>query len=253
MKTSTFKLVATFLLATLLQSTSAGQIQPPDLILRSGKIVTVNGRFEIAQALAVRGDRIMSVGRDRKVLELAGPETKIIDLAGKMVIPGLIDSHVHSTGAAVYEYDHPIPVMNTIADVLEHVKQRANTMEDGQWIRLSQVFITRLEDQRFPTRQELDSVAPNNPVVFRTGPDQALNSLALKLSGIDKETKFPEGRVGVIEKDPQTGELTGIIRNAGSLIKYQSTERKPEFTDRQTALKKLIANYKKRIASCSPR
>ena len=243
MKTSTFKLVATFLLATLLQSTSAGQIQPPDLILRSGKIVTVNGRFEIAQALAVRGDRIMSVGRDRKVLELAGPETKIIDLAGKMVIPGLIDSHVHSTGAAVYEYDHPIPVMNTIADVLEHVKQRANTMEDGQWIRLSQVFITRLEDQRFPTRQELDSVAPNNPVVFRTGPDQALNSLALKLSGIDKETKFPEGRVGVIEKDPQTGELTGIIRNAGSLIKYQSTERKPEFTDRQTALKKLIANY----------
>ncbi len=160
-----------------------------------------------------------------------------------MVIPGLIDSHVHSTGAAVYEYDHPVPVMNTIADVLEHVKQRANALQDGQWIRLSQVFITRLEDQRFPTRQELDSVAPDNPVVFRTGPDQALNSLALKLSGIDKETKFPEGRVGVIEKDPQTGELTGIIRNAGSLIKYQSAERRPEFADRQTELKKLIANY----------
>ncbi|MBT4694071.1 MAG: amidohydrolase, partial [Planctomycetaceae bacterium] len=181
--------------------------------------------------------------RDNKVLELAGPNTKVVDLGGKTVIPGLIDSHVHSTGAAVYEYDHPVPVMNTIADVLAHVKQRAETLEDGQWIRLSQVFITRLADQRFPTRQELDSVAPNNPVVFRTGPDQALNSLALKLSGIDKGTIFPAGRVGVIEKDPLTGELTGIIRNAGSLIKYKSAERNPEFADRQTELKKLIANY----------
>ena len=243
MKTSTIILVATCLLAMLPQSELAGQIQPPDLILRSGKIVTVNRRFEIAEAMAVRGDRIVAVGRDVKVLELAGPDTKVINLEGKMVIPGLIDSHVHSTGAAVYEYDHPVPVMNTIADVLEHVKQRANALEDGQWIRLSQVFITRLEDQRFPTRQELDSVAPDNPVVFRTGPDQALNSLALKLSGIDKETVFPEGRVGVIEKDPRTGELTGIIRNAGSLIKYQSSERRPEFADRQTELKKLIANY----------
>ena len=179
MKTSTIILVATCLLAMLPQSELAGQIQPPDLILRSGKIVTVNRRFEIAEAMAVRSDRIVAVGRDVKVLELAGPDTKVINLEGKMVIPGLIDSHVHSTGAAVYEYDHPVPVMNTIADVLEHVKQRANTLEDGQWIRLSQVFITRLEDQRFPTRQELDSAAPDNPVVFRTGPDQALNSLCL--------------------------------------------------------------------------
>ena len=243
MKTSTIIVVASYLLVMLPQSELAGQIQPPDLILRSGKIVTVNRRFEIAEAMAVRGNRIVAVGHDSKVLELAGPDTKVINLDGKMVIPGLIDSHVHSTGAAVYEYDHPVPVMNTIADVLEHIKQRANALQDGQWIRLSQVFITRLEDQRFPTRQELDSVAPDNPVVFRTGPDQALNSLALKLSGIDKETKFPEGRVGVIEKDPQTGELTGIIRNAGSLIKYQSAERRPEFADRQTELKKLIANY----------
>jgi predicted amidohydrolase YtcJ len=243
MKTSTCILVTTIILAILVPSDLAAEIETPDLILRSGKIVTVNRRFEIAEAMAVHGDRILAVGRDSKILELAGPETKIIDLDGKMVIPGLIDSHVHSTGAAVYEYDHPVPVMNTIADVLKHIKQRASTLEDGQWIGLSQVFITRLEDQRFPTRQELDSVAPNNPVVFRTGPDQALNSLALKLSGIDKETVFPEGRVGVIEKDPQTGELTGILRNGGSLVKSKSSVRGPDFTDRQTQLKKLIADY----------
>ncbi|MBT4014209.1 MAG: amidohydrolase [Planctomycetaceae bacterium] len=227
----------------LLRSELLAERQSADLILHSGKIVTVNPRFEIAEAMAVRGERIMAVGRDSKLLKLAGPDTKVIDLDGKMVIPGLIDSHVHSTGAAVYEYDHPVPVMNTIADVLEHVKQRADALQDGQWIRLSQVFITRLADQRFPTRQELDAVAPHNPVVFRTGPDQALNSLALKLSGIDRDTEFPAGRVGVIEKDPQTGELTGIIRNGGSLVKYQSAERSPEFSDRQLELKKLIANY----------
>ncbi|HIA63099.1 MAG TPA: amidohydrolase, partial [Planctomycetaceae bacterium] len=243
MKTLTSIFVILFMLTMSAQSEVAAEIQPADLILRSGKIVTVNRRFEIVEALAVRGDRIVAVGRDSKVLELTGPDTKVIDLDGKMVMPGLIDSHVHSTGAAVYEYDHPVPVMNTIADVLEHVKQRVIALEDGQWIRLSQVFITRLADQRFPTRQELDSVAPDNPVVFRTGPDQALNSLALKLSGIDKKTVFPEGRVGVIEKDPLTGELTGIIRNAGSLVKYQSAERSPEFADRQIELKKLIANY----------
>ncbi|MBT4846031.1 MAG: amidohydrolase family protein, partial [Planctomycetaceae bacterium] len=243
MKTSTMIFVTTLVLSMLLRSELLAERQSADLILHSGKIVTVNPRFEIAEAMAVRGERIMAVGRDSKLLKLAGPDTKVIDLDGKMVIPGLIDSHVHSTGAAVYEYDHPVPVMNTIADVLEHVKQRADALQDGQWIRLSQVFITRLADQRFPTRQELDAVAPHNPVVFRTGPDQALNSLALKLSGIDRDTEFPAGRVGVIEKDPQTGELTGIIRNGGSLVKYQSAERSPEFSDRQLELKKLIANY----------
>ncbi|MBT3890202.1 MAG: amidohydrolase family protein, partial [Planctomycetaceae bacterium] len=141
----------------LLRSELLAERQSADLILHSGKIVTVNPRFEIAEAMAVRGERIMAVGRDSKLLKLAGPDTKVIDLDGKMVIPGLIDSHVHSTGAAVYEYDHPVPVMNTIADVLEHVKQRADALQDGQWIRLSQVFITRLADQRFPTRQELDA------------------------------------------------------------------------------------------------
>src|SRR5919112_6082245 len=102
-----------------------------------------------------------------------------VALGGRMVLPGLIDSHVHPLGAAMYEFDHPVPEMETVADVLAYVGKRAEELPDGEWIKLQQVFITRLRDRRYPTRAELDKAAPKNPVVFRTGPDAALNSLAL--------------------------------------------------------------------------
>ena len=111
----------------------------------------------------------------------------------------------------MYEFDHPVPDMETIEDVLDYVRSRAETLEDGEWIYVSQVFITRLKDQRYPTRQELDEAALMNPVVFRTGPDASLNSLALKLSGIDKNFKITDGKPGRIERNPNTSEPTGIL------------------------------------------
>ena len=97
----------------------------PDLILHNGKILTVNKSFAIAQALAVKGERIVAVGRNADVLRLKGAGTRVVDLGGKTVLPGLIDSHVHSTGASMYEFDHPIPDMETIEDVLRYVRARA--------------------------------------------------------------------------------------------------------------------------------
>ncbi len=149
-----------------------------DVILTNGRIVTVNAEFAIVSAMAIRDERIEAIGSDADIEKLAGPATRRIDLQGRMVLPGIIDSHVHATGASVYEFDHPIPEMETIADVLKYVQRRAEVLDDGQWILLNQVFVTRLRDQRFPTRWELDEVAPKNPVAFRTGPDAALNSLA---------------------------------------------------------------------------
>jgi predicted amidohydrolase YtcJ len=217
--------------------------QPPDVIFTGGRIVTVNQQFAIVSAMAIRDDRVIRVGSDAEIQELAGPATRTIDLLGKMVLPGLIDSHVHATGAAVYEFDHPIPEMETIADVLEYVRRRADSLEDGQWILLNQVFVTRLRDQRFPTRWELDEVAPNNPVAFRTGPDAALNSLALKLCGIDKDFRITDGQPGRIETDPETGEPNGIIRSAGRFIKTDSPDRNPDATQQKEALRKLLADY----------
>jgi len=120
------------LAAILLTSTSAYAQQPPDLILHHGRIVTVDSRFSIAEAIAVAGDRIAAVGTDRDILKLAGPATKRIDLGGKTVLPGLIDSHLHAADAAMYEFDHPVPDMETIGDVLNYFKTRADTLGPGK-------------------------------------------------------------------------------------------------------------------------
>src|SRR5262245_25612216 len=85
-----------------------------DLILHHGKVVTVDKKFSVHQALAVKDGRILRVGSDEEVLKAKGPRTEVIDLAGRTVLPGLIDSHVHPTAACMTEFDHPIPEMETI-------------------------------------------------------------------------------------------------------------------------------------------
>ncbi|MFN0168563.1 MAG: amidohydrolase [Bryobacteraceae bacterium] len=223
-------------------SASAMCAQLADLILQNGKIVTVNARFEIAQAVAIRGDRILAAGPNAAVLRLRGKNTQVIDLQGKTVLPGLIDSHTHAADAAMYEFDHPIADMETIADVLTYLRGRAQVVPQGQWITLSQVFITRLRDQRYPTRAELDEVAPRHPVIFRTGPDASLNSLALQLNGITRERHPKEGQGSKIEREP-SGEPTGILRSASQFVKTPPTGRSPTLDDRMVRLKLLMADY----------
>lgn len=228
---------------SILFSIRAKGDEPADLIFVNGRIVTVNERSEIAQAFAVRGDRIIAVGNDIDVRKLAGPSTILRDLEGRMVLPGLIDSHVHAPDAAVYEWDHEIPEMRTVEEVLEYVRSRAAALEEGKWIIVSQVFVTRLSDPRFPTRYELDRVAPKHPVFFRTGPDAALNSLALKLCGIDKNYKLTDGEPGYLERDPQTQEPNGILRSCSRIVKAEDPRSKPSFEQRAERLEQLLRDY----------
>jgi predicted amidohydrolase YtcJ len=215
----------------------------PDLVLFNGKIVTADRNFRIAEGLAVTGDRITEVGAPMDVLRLAGPATKRIDLQGRTVLPGLIDSHSHAAAAALYEFDHTVPDMETLDDVLAYIKARAEALKEGEWVSLSQVFITRLKDQRYPTRAELDRVAPKNPVAFRTGPDASLNSLALKLCGIDRNFKPGTGEPCRIESDAATGEPTGILRSCAGYLKYKTTDKVPTTDDRRNRLKMLLSDY----------
>jgi predicted amidohydrolase YtcJ len=214
-----------------------------DLIVHNGKIVTVDSDFSITRAMAVKGNRILRLGSNREILKLKGNQTKVINLNGKMVLPGFFDSHVHPCGACMTEFDHPIPQMDSIEDVLNYIKGRADVLEDGQWIVVQQVFITRLREQRYPTKDELDKAAPKNPTVFRTGPDASLNTLALKLSGIDRNFKVTDGGPGHIEKDPQTGEPTGILRSCNRYIKSSSSGAKPAESDRYERLLELFKDY----------
>ena len=230
-------------LAVVLEGASCRAVELPDLIVHHGKLVTVDERFSIAEALAVKGDRIQAVGPNETILKLAGPQTKLVDLKGRTLIPGLCDSHVHAPGAAMYEFDHPIPEMDTVGDVLKYIAARAETLDDGDWIVVSQVFITRLRDQRYPNRRELDAAAPKNPVIFSTGPDCSCNSLALELSGIDRNFEITDGKAGKIEKDPTTGEPTGILRNASRFVKSKAKSKPVTLEDRTRRLKDLFADY----------
>jgi hypothetical protein len=213
----------------------------PDLILRGGKVVTVDARFTIHQAMAIADDRLLQVGSDAEVLKLKGPRTEVIDVRGRMVLPGLIDSHVHPE-AAMTEFDHPIPTMETIQDVLDYIKGRAEALGPGKWIEVRQVFITRLREQRYPTRAELDRVAPDNPVIFSTGPDASLNSLALKLSGIDRDFKITDGGPGKVEKDTSS-EPTGILRSCTRFVKVQSSNKPPTNQDHYARTLQLFKDY----------
>src|SRR6266516_782439 len=213
-----------------------------DLILHHGRIVTADPRFSVREAIAITSDRITAVGDNDSVLQLKGPMTAMVDLQGKMVLAGLIDSHVHPE-AAMTEFDHPVPEMETIRDVLDYIGERADALKDGAWIEVRQVFITRLREQRYPTRAELDRAAPRHPVIFSTGPDASLNSLALKLTGIDKDFKVTDGGAGFIEKDPQTGEPTGILRNCTRFVKAKPAGKQPSEQDRYQRTLQLFKDY----------
>jgi predicted amidohydrolase YtcJ len=229
------------LILSLSLCVAAAGADESDLILHHGKVVTVDSAFSVRQALAVKGDRLLRVGTDEAVLKTRGPRTAIVDLGGKMVLPGLIDSHTHPTGASLTEFDHPVPEMETIQDMLDYVRSRAQALGPRKWVVVRQVFITRLEERRYPTRDELDRAAPDNPVLFSTGPDASVNSMALQFSGIDRDFR-PEGP-GKVEKDPHTGEPTGILRNLTRYVKVSPSEPKPTEQDQDRRLLELFRDY----------
>ncbi|MCU0917989.1 MAG: amidohydrolase, partial [Planctomycetes bacterium] len=233
-------MIVTGLLLTLAGAAFAAG---PDLIVFDGKIVTVDAGFSVHQAMAIESNRIVALGRNDEIVKLKTDRTQMLPLGGKMVLPGLFDSHVHCVGAAMIEFDHPIPDMETVQDVLDYFKKRADVLEDGAWIVLQQVFITRLREQRYPTRAELDQVAPKNPAVFRTGPDASVNTLALQLSGIDRDFRVTDGGPGYAERDSKTGEPTGILRSLSRYLKTRDAGRKATERDRYERVLALFKDY----------
>jgi predicted amidohydrolase YtcJ len=215
---------------------------PPSHVFHHGKIVTVDPQFRIVEAMAIRDGRVVAVGSNAEMTRLAAAGTEQVDLGGRTVLPGLIDSHVHAPSASMYEFEQPVPDMDTIEDVLGYFRARAGATPPGEWITLSQVFITRLREQRYPTRDELDKAAPRHPVAFRTGPDASLNSLALAKSGIDAKFRVPEGQPCRVERDP-AGRPTGILRNCSRFIRSGSNGPSPTDADRLRRLRELLADY----------
>jgi predicted amidohydrolase YtcJ len=210
-----------------------------DLILQNGRIVTVDSRFSVAQALSVKAGRITSVGTNQQVLRERGPGTQIVDLNGRMVLPGLMDSHVHPLGAGLSEYRRPVPNVDSFAAAQRFISEQSKVTPKGQWIVIPRTFPTRLAEMRMPTREVLD-VATEHPVLFDASYVVIVNSLALKVSGIDRNTPNPPG--GEIVKD-KNGEPNGILKNAQRLLKgVRAAERFSE-TERLDALAGMLNRY----------
>ena len=191
-----------------------------DLVLINGKIITVDKEDSIVEAVAVKDNRIIATGPTSKVNKLVGEGTEVIDLGGKTVLPGLIDTHTHPNGAAVrlYEINCRSPPVKSISEILEMVAAKAAELEPGKWIRGTNYNDIKLEDKRHITRWELDEAAPENPVFIskETGHLYVVNSRALELAGITKDTPDPPG--GSIDRDV-SGIPTGLLyETAGSLV-----------------------------------
>jgi len=215
---------------------------PADLILHNARVITVDERMSIAEALAVRDGGIVAVGKNADVLRWRGPQTKMIDAQGRTVLPGLYDSHTHPLQAAWSEAEGPLPQFRSVAEVLEAIRAQARQTPKGQWIVIRYGFPTRLKEGRFPTRAELDAAAPEHPVLYHAGPAGVVNSLGLKISGVTRHSKDPPA--GQIVRDPQTGEPTGLLRNAYGVLKgVPSGGERLTPEQRQAAVKKLFALY----------
>jgi len=211
-----------------------------DLIFYHGKIVTLDSRSSIHSAVAMKNGRITRVGTDAEVRGAeASRRTKLVDLAGKTVLPGLIDSHVHPLSAGLSEYRGEIPPFTSFADVQNFIRAKAKTTPKGKWIVVPRTFPTRLAETRMPTRDVLD-VDSDHPVLFDASYVWILNSLGLKMSGIDRNTPNPPG--GTIVKDAK-GEPNGILRHAESLVKGVSTTDRFSNAEKLDALEKMLHRY----------
>lgn len=195
------------------RGTSAPNMGELDLVLLNGRIITLDSSDNVTEAVAVRSGKIDAVGSTQDIRALAGAGTRVIDLGGKCVTPGLVDSHTHiilygrefRDGAL----DIRFPKARTKGDLLSLVEARAKEAPPGEWIAGNQGFNMSTTDA--PNRFELDAVAPRHPVYLRhaSGQFAVVNTFALRVAGVDRNTPDPYG--GKIGKDAGNGEPNGLL------------------------------------------
>lgn len=187
-----------------------------DKIFINGKIHTLDDKGNVYEAVCVSGERIIALGDEADIRKRASGRAELIDLKGAAMFPGLIDSHNHPMEYAYLldGIDLAPPRATKMDDVVRLVKAEVEKSSPGDWIRGSRFTEYFLAENRYPTRRDLDPVSPDNPVILYQTSFHAcvLNSRALEELGVTRETETPAG--GIIEKDPDTGDLTGVLHDA---------------------------------------
>ena len=188
----------------------------PDAVYYNGKIATVNAKFEMVQAVAVSGGRIVALGSNEDMQALASEDTRLVNLQGKTVLPGFYDNHVHlNMGSAPDPHALDLWEATSLDEVLAAIRRKTAELPKGEWIRAVLAYTTGIPhpfpEKKAPTRWDLDKAAPDHPVMLTRGAHlTVVNSLGLEKAKITKETKAPGG---VIDRDAN-GELTGKLREA---------------------------------------
>jgi len=214
--------VAVIAFAFIMLTTTAPAKQPsltPDLVIINAAVHTMDAAQPTAGAVAILGNRIAAIGSTPEIRALAGPGTRVIDAAGKLVLPGLNDAHVHFLmgGFALANVD--LRTSGSPAELAQRLGEYAKQVPKGRWILGGEWDHERWPGAPLPTKEMIDAATPDHPVfVSRLDGHMALaNSVALKLAGVTRETKDPPG--GLIVRDPKTGEPTGLLKDgAESLV-----------------------------------
>ncbi len=220
--------------AVLLLVPHAGDRQagPADLVFKNARVYTANDKNPRADAVAVKGDKIVFVGKNDAADKLVGPATRVIDLKGATLLPGLTDAHMHLSGVGAREMTLNLEGTNTLEDFLAKVKARVDQARPGQWVTGRGWIETFWKPPVFPTRQDLDRIASNHPVYLTRADGHAsvVNSAALRLASITRSTAAPAG--GAINKDTE-GEPSGMLIDraqglVGRLVPLPTEEERDE-------------------------
>jgi predicted amidohydrolase YtcJ len=210
--------IAALLAALSLISVSLGADQrtaeQADTVFINGNVYTVNERQPHAEAIAVKAGKIIFVGSNTDAKAFQGKATRVVDLKGNTVVPGMTDSHYHLSGVGEREMTLNLEGIASLEEFLAKVKERVERAKPGEWITGRGWIETHWKPPVFPTRWDLDKVSPDNPVALgrADGHGAIVNSAALKLASVDKNTPSPFG--GEIMKDKQTGEPNGMLLDA---------------------------------------
>ncbi|HYN03547.1 MAG TPA: amidohydrolase [Vicinamibacteria bacterium] len=207
-----------------LAAPAAAAPPPADLVLKNAIVHTVDAKRPRAQAVAVRANRIVAVGANADVLPLVGPKTRVLDLAGRTVVPGFDDSHAHMLGIGFARLDVDLVGTRSYAEVVERVTRAVKTRRPGEWVRGRGWHEGKWDApapgavRGFPTHDALTAVSPDNPVVLERADGHAVlaNAKAMALKGITRETRPPAG--GEIIRTPAGGATGVFVDNAEGLV-----------------------------------
>jgi len=227
-------------LAASLPALQPGDV--PDVVVLNARIYTLDPANRVVEALAIKHGRILALGDTATIRALAGPGTVEYDLAGLTVVPGFYDSHNHMRATGLNFFAVDLSQATSVADVLQAIAARAAITPPGEWIvATSRWHEAQLAERRFPTRTELDSVAPNHPVYIpRGGHNVVLNSLAFARAGIDHTTPNPPG--GTYVRDAN-GELTGHVIGQPAWGRVARLLPRPDRQQETEALRAAIRAY----------